>query len=341
MSSRIRLVAIFIAVLIAAGGGWNLPRVAAQDEQGFTREILARGRIFPGIGPGIATLKRDSAGRYYILAEPATTIAIYGPNGQRAGQIPNANSKSAKITYAQDFDRDAAGRLFVADRGANAVKIFDPDGSLDGVIHVTAPTSVVALSGDEVAIAGLRSDGLVSIFDVHGKLVRNFGDLGSVDGAHSNRLVSRGQIYGDPMGHIYFVFADLPDPTVRNYDRFGYAAFEFSLPASEFAPQAEARNWTRVTIEKGGSVRTVKPVINALGVDPENQDIWIAIGDELVHYDKDGNRRATYRTATKEGAQIEPTALLIEHDRILIGSDPLGIFDFALPEPRRSGASPR
>jgi hypothetical protein len=25
-----------------------------------------------------------------------------------------------------------------------------------------------------------------------------------------------------------------------------------------------------------------------------------------VHYDKDGNRRATYRTATKEGAQIEP-----------------------------------
>jgi hypothetical protein len=328
---------LFVAVLIAAGARWNISPVAAQ-EQGFAREILATARIFPEIGPGVTALKRDSSGRYFILAAPANTIAIYGPGGQRVGQIPNANSRGNKIVYAQDIDLDAAGRLFVADRGANAVKIFKPDGSFDGMIPVAAPTSLVALSGEEIAVTALRSENLVSILDVRGKLVRSFGSL---EGATANQLVSRGQIYGDAAGHIYFVFANLPDPTVRKYDRFGYAASEISLPASEFTPQAEARDWKTVTIEKSASARTSKPVINALGVDPETQDTWIAIGDELLHYDEDGIRRAAYRTATKEGAQIEPTAILVEHDRILVGSDPLGVFEFSLPEPRQSIASPR
>ena len=41
---------------------------------------------------------------------------------------------------------------------------------------------------------------------------------------------------------------------------------------------------------------------------------------------------------TKDGVRIEPSAILVEHDRILIASDSLGIFDFALPE-RQSPAS--
>ena len=71
------------------------------------------------------------------------------------------------------------------------------------------------------------------------------------------------------------------------------------------------------------------------------QEIWVAIGDELVHFDKDGNRRAAYRTSTKDGVRIEASAILVERNRILIAADPLGIFEFALPErqlrlPRRS-----
>jgi hypothetical protein len=51
-----------------------------------------------------------------------------------------------------------------------------------------------------------------------------------------------------------------------------------------------------------------------------------------VHFDRDGNRRAAYRLSTAAGVPIQPTALLIEHARILIADAELGIFDFPLPE---------
>lgn len=323
---------VSLAVLILAAAGSNLSPAAGQEEN-FARQILARARVFPEIGPGVAALKRDSAGRYYVLAAPAKAVAVYGADGTRAGQIPNANSRGAKIVYAQDIDLDAEGRLVVADRGANALKIFEPDGALDATIPVTAPMSIAALSGDEFAVAALRSENLVSIFDLHGKLVRGFGELeGTPASAEKSGLLSRGRLYGDSTGHIYFAFTDRPDPTIRKYDRFGYASYEISLPSSEFTPQAEARRWNTITIEEGGSAASTKPVIRAVGIDPETHEVWAAIGDELVHFDRDGNRRAAYLTSTKEGARIQANAILIEQDRMLIAVDPLGVFDFALPE---------
>lgn len=337
--SRCAQLGVSLAILAAIAAGGSLPRVAAQD-QAFTRPILARARVFPEIGPGVAALKRDSSGRYYVLASPASIIAIYGADGNRVGQIPNANSRGAKIVYAADIDVNAQGRLFVADRGANAVKIFDADGAIVATIPVAAPMSVAALPGNEFAAATLRSEQLVNVFDAQGMLSRSFGELPAApQRAERNALLSHGRLYGDGAGYIYLVFTDLPDPTLRKYDPYGSAAYEISLPASEFAPPSEARQWTTVTIEKGGLGPPPKPVIRALAVDAETQEVWVAIGDELLHFDKDGNRRAGYHTSTKEGARIEATSILIEHNRILIADDPAGVFDFALPEPRHAAPS--
>lgn len=337
MQRRIQI-GVCLASLLAAGG-WAVSPTAAQD---IVRQILARARVFPDIGPGVSVLKRDGAGRYYILASPATAIAIYAADGRRIGQIPNANSRGAKIAYAQDIDLDGAGRLFVADRGANAVKVFEPDGSLAGTIRITAPLSVVALPNGECAVAALRSEPLVSIFNLQGKLVGSFGNsLVTRQDTDGNPSLNRGRIYGNRGGHIYFAFTDLPDPTIRKYDRFGYAAHEFSLPSSDFRPQAQARRWDTLTIGGSDDASPAKPVIRALGVDPATQDVWAAIGDELVHFDKDGNRRAAYHTATAEGVAIEPDSILVEPDRILLASDPLGIFDFAIPGQQRAEPSDR
>jgi hypothetical protein len=331
-------VGVCVFLLVAVAAGWNFSRAAAQDQE-FSRELLARARVFPDVGPGVAAIKSDSAGRYYVLADPANTIAMYQADGKRIGRIPNANSRGAKIVYAQDIDVDSKGRLFVADRGANAVKIFEPDGSLDATIPVPAPMSLVALPGGEFAVAGLRGAQLVSVFDAQGKLARSFGEIPGADAdAGRNQSLSPGRIYGDLVGHIYFVFSDLPDLTLRRYDRFGYASYEASLPASEFTPQAEAKRWTTLTIEQGDVPSSMKPAIGGLGADPITQELWIAISDELVHFDKDGNRRASYRTSRKDGVRIEARAILVERNRILIAADPLGIFDFVLPE-RQSPAS--
>jgi hypothetical protein len=314
------------------------PTASAQD-QAFTREIAARARVFPEIGAGVSAIKRDSAGRYYVLAEPANAIVIYGADGNRVGQIPNANSRGAKILYASDLDLDSEGRLFVVDRGANVVQVFQADGSPVRTVPVAAPLSVAALSGGEFAATSLHSAQLVIIFDARGALARTFGDTPAPpDGSDRSASLSPGRLYGDGTGQIYFVFTQLPDPTIRKYDRFGYAAYEISLPASEFKPPRGAKQWTTVTIGKSGSAPP-KPVIQALAVDPNTQEVWAAIGDELVHFDKEGNRRSAYHTTTKSGAPLEAAALLIEHDRILLADDPNGIFDFAFPEPRHA-ASP-
>jgi hypothetical protein len=337
MLRRIQI-GVCLAILTGAGG-WTLSPDAAQ---GIVRQILARARVFPDIGPGASVLKRDSAGRYYVLAAPATAVAIYAAEGRRLGQIPNANSRGVKIAYAQDFDLDAAGRLFVADRGANAVKIFEPDGSPDAMIRVTAPLSVVALPDGDCAVTALRPEPLVSVFDRQGKLTGSFGDnSGTPGGVDRNPSLNRGRIYSDRAGHIYFVFTDLPDPTIRKYDRYGYAAHEISLPSADFMPQPQARRWDTVTIQGSSDARPTKPVIRALGVDPATQEVWAAIGDILVHFDKDGNRRAAHHTATKEGVPIEPDSILIEPDRILLAADPLGIFDFAIPEKQLAAPSQR
>ena len=296
--------------------------------------------MFPEIGPGVAAIKSDASGRYYVLAEPATAISIFQADGKRIGAIPNANSHGAKIVYAQDIDVDAKGRLFVADRGANAVKIFEPDGALDAAMPVPAPMSVVALSGGDFGVASLRSAKLVSIYDAQGKLSRSFGEPAPQSGELSRSATVPGRIYGSAASYIYCTFSDLQDLTLRRYDRFGYAAYEASVPASDFTAEGRAKRWTSITIDQGGSTASTKPAIRALAADPFSQDVWAAIGDELVHFDKDGNRRAAYRMSTTDGARIEATAILVERDRLLVAADPLGIFDFPLPERTSPAAAP-
>jgi len=210
------------------------------EGQSLHSVIEPRARVFPTVGPGITALKRDSSGHYYILARPATIVSIYGPEGNLVGQIPNANSQGAKITYAVDIDLSPDGRLFVADRGANAIEIFNPDGSLVSRIPVLAPTSVVALSDGQFAVTTLASRRLVEILDNQGKMVRDFGDPANVENLPGQDVekkspVDWGKIVGSPAGDIYFAFTALRDPLLRKYDRYGYVGYEASVPESFFA----------------------------------------------------------------------------------------------------------
>jgi hypothetical protein len=227
-----------------------VPDASAQGMQSILR---ADARVFPSIGPGVSDLKRDSAGRYYILAEPATRISIYDAAGKQIGQIPNANSRGVTIDYAVGIDVDSADRLFVVDRGANAIRIFAPDGSPVATVPVNAPTSVVALSGGQFAVTTLISKRLVQIMDESGKVIRSFGDPADVAPAPRSTtavdelgrpvppppptLADRGRIVGDPAGNIYFSFASLPDPTFQRFDRFGYSAYEAVIPRESFGAQ--------------------------------------------------------------------------------------------------------
>jgi hypothetical protein len=235
-----------VAILIVVSG------CRPASAQGLQTTLHAGARMFPSVGPGVAALRRDSAGRYYILAEPATTILIYDPAGRLVSQIPNANSRGATIHYAVGMDIDSNDRLFIVDRGANAIEIFAADGSPIATIPVNAPTSVVALSGGQFAVTTLLSKRLVQIVDETGKVVCTFGDPADVAPAPQPSapadewgrtippppaLVDRGRIIGDSSGNIYFSFSSLPDPTFQRFDRYGYSAYESVVPKDAFGAQ--------------------------------------------------------------------------------------------------------
>jgi len=206
------------------------------NAQGFVSAVQSHKRVFPEITSGVTAMKRDSAGRYYVLATPPSVIWIYSPQGKRIGQIPRAGAETGKIQYAVDFDLDSDGFLLVADRAANAVEIFSPDGSLLKSVPVLAPTGVVALPDNQFAVSTLRSKRLVEIRTDQGDLVRSFGDPAEAGADPLKQLQNLGKVFGDGNADIYFAFTSLPEPTVRKYDRFGYAATDVTLAANLYAP---------------------------------------------------------------------------------------------------------
>jgi hypothetical protein len=219
------LAGLLLAGIVSPAGGQQIRSI-----------IEARVRVFPAVGPGVTALKRDSAGRYYVLAKPATLISIYGADGNLTGQIPNANSRGATIKYAVDIDISPEGLLFVADRGANCVDVFKPDGTLTATVAVVAPTSVVALSDGQFAVSSLASKRLVQVRDVQGNMVRSFGDPTDVDdGLKKKPVMDMGRIAGDSDDHVYFAFTSVDDPTLRTYDRYGYVGYEAKIPENAFA----------------------------------------------------------------------------------------------------------
>lgn len=336
MLRRIELGVVIVLTLCAIVGAglstaasrhWDRDKDADAEQ-----DIVASARVLPSIGPGLIALKRDAAGSYYVAASPGNVISIFTADGRRAGEIPDANSpdpkKNAKIVFAAGIDVDFTGRVFVADRGANAVKIFAPDGSLTVTIPVPGPTSIAALPGDEFVVTSLRYRRLMMIYDDGGTLTRAIGDPGDFTPHFDpNRTPDLGRVSADPAGNIYFVFSFLPVPTVRRFDRFGYAGNEISL--DQFAANAKSRDL--LALDRHDEPPATKPVIDALSVDPVTQEIWIAVGNELLRFENLGAHIASYRTLSPAGARLVPKTILIEPDRLLLGTESFGVFEFAKP----------
>jgi len=69
-------------------------------------------------------------------------------------------------------------------------------------------------------------------------------------------------------------------------------------------------------------------VMTAMGVEKQTGEVWMAMGNTLLRFDKEGNRRAMYRLYTPENARLEAAAIVVEPARLIIGGDPAGIFEF-------------
>src|SRR5712664_1365851 len=334
MKKRVVPIVKIVAVLCLLG--CLAGSVPAQEEG----ELTAQRRVFPGIGPGLRTVKRGGDGRLYVLASPSPGLVVFDAAGKQVLSIAELapGSMTSKgdhplITFGEDCDADAQGKIYVADRGANLIQVFSPEGTLLRSIAVKAPISVAALPEGEIAVGTLREPHLVIVFDKNARDVREFGDPEPIaEREDLNRYLNIGQLATDAQGHLYYAFAYLPEPTVRQYDRLGYAGQDIQYTALEAMPAAQAARKEIVRQERRGDQPSFKRVLTAVGVDRTNGEVWIALYNTLLHFDKEGNRRATYKIYTPQGARLEANTILVEKDRLIIGSDPLGIYEFARPD---------
>jgi hypothetical protein len=329
-----RLLSLSLAILAVAALFTLAPTAPrAQEQYQFETDLVAKRRVFDSAGAGFRAIRRGPNGNYYILTAPSPAVQIYDPAGKRVAQIPSekgAAMKSAALVYGESLDVDADGRVAVCDRGANAIKIYSSDGSLTVAIPVPAPTSAVLLPGGEVAVASPRTPFLVTVFDLAGKQVREYGDREEIaDNADLNNQVNFGHLVADETGNNYFAFDYFPEPTARKYDHVGYLTMEISLKTLEFQGAAQAAR--RTIANSGSGIPALHRIITAMGVDPQSQEVWLAIGTLLMHFDKDGQRVESFRTYMPGGARLEASTILVEPNRLLIGADPQGIYEFARP----------
>lgn len=303
-------------------------------------DLTAKRRLLAGVGPGLRAVKRGADGKTYVLASPSLGLVVYDAAGKQVLTIgaQAAGSASAKpgrlpITFGEDCDVDADGKIYVADRGANLVQVFSPDGALLRSIPVNAPVGVAAMPEGEVAVATMHQPHLLVVFDKNGRDVREFGDPEPIsERPELNRFLNIGLLATDTEGHVYYGFRYLPEPTVRQYDRYGYAGPDVQYTAVEAYPAAQAARKEIERQEKRGDSPSFKSILTAVGVDRANGEVWFALHNTLLHFDKEGNRLASYQLYTPEGARLEANTILVTKDRLVIGSDPLGVYEFERPD---------
>jgi len=306
-------------------------------------QLLAKGRVFPNIGPGLRAIRHGPDGKYYLLASPAVGVAVFDSSGKQlrvidAPPVKPATSKVGQpaMGFGEDCDVDPKGDVYVADRGSNLVNLFSPDGKPVRSFPVNAPTSLVALPEGEVAVTSATQIHLITVYGPNGRVVREFGSPESLSEREDlNRYLSIGRLASDSQGRVYYGYTYMPEPLVRQYDRFGYAGLDFQFTGLDAYPEAQVTRKTIVEMEKEEKRKgpiSLRQILTAFGVDPVNGDVWMALHNTLIHFDKEANRRSEYQIYTPKGARLEANTILVEEERLLIGADPLGVYEFPRPD---------
>ena len=304
-------------------------------------DMVAKRRLFAPVGPGLKQIRAGADGKIYVLASPFPGLVVYSPEARRlltmreASALPEAALAEAKasgevlVQYGEDCDVDPDGTIYVADRASNTVQVYSKDAKHLRTININAPLAVAVLPEGEVAVATMRQAALVTVFDKNGRLVREFGDAESLsDRKDLNRYLNMGDLATDAQGHLYYGFQYFPEPTVRQFDRFGYAAGDLRYSSLDVLQEAAAVRKEIEKQERRGDPPRFKQVMTAMGVDKTTGEVWIAMGSTLLRFDKEGNRRSMYRLYTPQNARLEANAILVEKDRLIIGGDPIGVFEF-------------
>jgi sugar lactone lactonase YvrE len=350
MNGRAKLV--MIACMLFGTASCAVPAWAQQEQ---TLDAI-RGR-FADAGARIRAIRRGPDGFYYILtarllAESpdagtssnsgkssskrvnpetplASTVLVFDSQGKQVREIARGAGPGGLVS-ASALDLDVSGRIYIADQAGNAVVVYTAAGAPFAHFSVPEPTQIVALPDDRFAVCSASGDHLISVYDLHGALLRQIGAFADLsDDPELNHMLNEGALASDKSGNLYFGFRYFPEPTVRKYDSHsGSALDELSITTPDFEPMAQAARQQIARLTSGNAVLPHE-IISAMGVDPETQELWLALGNLLMHFDSSDTNTGSARTYTVTGARMVPSFILPEKDDLLLGNAEFGIYEFS------------
>src|SRR5262249_37831079 len=153
-------------------------------------------------------------------------------------------------------------------------------------VNVSAPLAVAAMPESEVAVTTLPPGALVTVFDKKGRFGGGFGgSQPPPDRQDFDRLFHIGGPATDHQGHLYYGFQYFPEPTVRQFDRFGYAGEDLRYASLDVLQEAASVRREIEKQERRGDAPRFKQVMTAMGVDKVTGEVWMAMGSTLLRFD--------------------------------------------------------
>ena len=286
-------------------------------------------------GPIVGTLTASTSlarSEFGMHLGPDNGTGGVGGTGGGVGNGGTTSASASGSTAALQFGANGSSQ----DSAANSPSFNPGLGSTD--LRYTVPTTLDYMLGSSqpganAGVGGFSSYSLAAIGPLAGERYRPFGQRpgfpargpeGSLASASptSPSLLSG----GSPTTPLQAILAQNPSLAVPSTDaapgpRGRYNATSLSMVTS-----------LRVNLDKPQAPSPVDKKITAIGVDHKTQEVWIAFHSMLVHFSRDGDVAETFYLTTPQGAALHASAIVVEPDRLLIGSSSGGVYEFARPD---------
>lgn len=297
-------------------------------------------------------LEVDSAGRVYVADLAANAIKIYSPQGDWLGKI--------RVSAPVSVEPLPRGEVAVASLYSDhMVDVYDETGGeidrsfgeISGPVEHCDP-AILRCTTDERQTADPATRPWF-YGDAGGNVYVNIG-------ASPDPTIRKYDLYGIRAFQFTLPLDHAASPSGRSGWSVGSGASggrsavssssSGNAPGGASSQPAVAGGGKRARGEGPGMMRLgvqltqhaaagdLKPAVDAIGADPVSSDVWAVIGGDLVHLDPEGELEDTYCLSTSGESAVRFTTILVESDRILLGSDPFGVFSYPRPDKLPSGA---
>lgn len=219
-------------------------------------------------------------------------------------EILKTERKKTSAVSAKEIVINDQGRIFIG--SDSSLSVFDAKGKRLNNFPIPENTTSLATFGDNgIVVAAVDSEKLITVYDLSGKVIREFGKLKQLDrNTMQNRFLNSGKVAVNKFGEVFYISTFSPNPSVQKFSSQGELLKEFVIEGATTELQLERAkdflNEKKITCVGGYHV------IRAMSIDPTTGNLWIgmnglsetgAIREEsgvLYEYNTDGNKIAEY-----------------------------------------------